>query len=215
VSFSRTTPTGTTEDMATFGIHFVMRPGVAGLSDHLVAGDASAVEGLFQTKCWDVIKPLIANDWSYAYLAWRNFGASFPQDERGITKHGPVWRAGPVASPGTSTFARLPDQVASTVSYRTCSRRHWGRSYVGGLTTDALIDSKLGRIHNGVVDAFAGAWEQFFESCQALPRMIEPVVWSAKYRAVMSVHQIVVDDVPDTIRRRRPKQAAYRKIISS
>jgi hypothetical protein len=158
---------------------------------------------------------VIANDWTLKETAWRNFGADFPLDVNGFSKPGPVWRLGPTAGAGANTSARLPDQVALSCTFRTASRKHWGRFYSGGYTTAACNDVKAGHATDATVDLLAQQTRAFFVDLANDTRVTIPVIWSPKYRGALSVNEISVDDTWDVIRRRRAKFPSYRNTLTS
>ena len=217
--FTRSTPAGTIEDQAQFQVHYVMRPGVAGVSDQLNNSDMTATEASFKTQIWVGLRGQIASSWTFQEMVWRDFGADFPfttPDDPIATppvhKYGPVRRRTSVLEAGSGLATRLPDQVAVTVTLKTGSRKHWGRCYMGGWAAPIAEANTFGRIAAANVDSIAQKWDAHFIDLSGFTRIIEPVVWSAKYAAVMTVDAVQVDDVFDVIRRRRAKQASYRKI---
>ena len=202
-------------DQAIWSVHLSMRPGVAHVYDQLNAADAAAVESSFSSNWFATMQSHITSGWTLAEFRWRNFGADYPLDKNGFSRPGPIWRLTPYGSPGTGQSGRLPDQDAATVSYRTTSRKHWGRNYVGGIPTTELATPAFGQLSTAYVDALAGAFHSWFNNLWGLPRQIDAIVWSAKYRGILGVDQLVVDDVVDIVRRRRANTATYRKIFSS
>lgn len=215
VIFNRQVAATVSEDTAIWSLHFVMRPGTAGLSDHLNASDAAAVETAFFNQYGALIDTHLSAGWTMREVQWRNFGADFPRDPNGVSKYGPLWRVTPAGFAGAAAGARLPDQVALTVTFRTGSRQHWGRVYIGGLVTTVVDSSKFGHARDTTCNDFTLAFKTCFADVQALARQIEPVIWSAKHRGIMSIDQIVCDDVFDVIRSRRAKFATYRSVLSS
>lgn len=220
VLYTRSTPAGTTEDTAQFQVHYVMRPGTQGLSSHLSASDMTAVESDFNAKVRAVLTGLQANTWTHAETVWRDFGANFPLTQPDdpiavppVHKYGPAKQRTSYAVTGQKTFARMPDQVAATITLRTASRKHWGRCYMGGFAVDSTTAATFGRINSPNVDDLANAWHTHFAAVGQFARVIEPVVWSARYGAILTVDQLVMDDVFDVIRRRRAKMASYRKVL--
>jgi len=216
VEWARAHPAGLQEDRAIFSVHFAVRAGIAGNYAHLDTIDTDTVHTSFSTHWMATMQPAISNQWSLAQYTWRNFGADFPLDKNGVSKPGPIWRvAGPLTTAGGDDNVRLPDQDALTVTYRTCSRKHWGRNYVGGLTMNWLA-LHTGHAHpSGAVDKLALAFRSWYQDLWDNPRIIEPVIWSAKYRGIMSINELAVDDVVDIVRRRRAKGASYRKVYTS
>lgn len=216
LSFSRDVAAGLREDRAMVTLHFTVRPGTAGLGSTLDASDAQVVEDAFATDVWTgKMSAAICNTWFLEEYIWRNFGADYPLDDAGNSKPGPIWRARAVHSQGQSVAARLPDQLALTSTYKTASRRHWGRNYWGGFTTNLFQQNAFGHADTTDVDQLAGWLRAWFQNLWDNPRIIDTIVWSPKYRAMLSIDELTVDDVVDVVRRRRPKMASYRKTFTS
>lgn len=216
VTFTRQVATGHDEDKAVVSFHFAVRPGTQGLYTFLDASDAQVVEDSFATKMFTPrLSTLMSNQWNLDEYIWRNFGADNPLDNNGISKPGPVWRARAVTTVGANAGTRLPDQDAMTTTYKTCSRKHWGRNYWGGFTTTSLNNTAFGHWLPASCDTIAQGCRDWFQDLWDNPRMIEAVVWSAKYRGIMSIDEVQVDDVVDIVRRRRAKTAVYKRIYTS
>lgn len=135
---------------------------------------------------------------------------------------------------------QLPGQVACSITERVDSRRHWGRFYLPAPGHLALgSTSTNGRYSQAFVDAMADAARTLYQSwntrglrCVVLgsvkpdfnAAIMPPSSWigDAFEKAIgkgqkenrilvaYDVGTIRVDDVPDTIRRRRPGLAAIR-----
>lgn len=205
VEFTRTTPSTTREDRAMFTLHLSGEAisGQAGVG--LGNADMAAAEADLDT--WHTsFKDKIASAWTLAGYTWRDFRASNPiSDKTGLSMYSPVKRTTIRSVVGTDIGIALPYQVASTITFKTGSRKHWGRSYVPGLSATAL--STNGRIGATYESAFMGAWTALYNGLFANSIATDIVVWSPKYRAIMAVRELQVDDIPDIIRRRRAKQA--------
>lgn len=212
VYWTRATPAATTEDRAQIGIHMSVRPGVQGLYDHLNATDAAFVEQSFSNYVWQTLKADYHSSWTLAEFAFRDFGADFPIDKNGVSKPGPIWRSSPQNQPGTATAQPVPYQDAATTTYRTASRKHWGRNYMPAPAVGAGIYTNQARFGPTFVDALALAFQNFISTLYGNSRQIQTVVWSPRYRGLLDVSQLVVDDIPDVVRRRRAKTASYRHI---
>lgn len=210
--FARTVAAGASEDFAEFGVHWAVSPiGVAPLV-RLDAASASAVEQAVLNTWFTGLRPHISSQWQFTDFVWRHWGADQPLDDRGYSRLSPVWRitsAGP--TPGTNSNPRLPDQVALTTTFRTCSRPHWGRFYTGGWATNAVAASLYGQAGAAVVDALSDSFRSTLTTLNSWTQSINLWVWSAKYRGALSVTTLSVDSVPDVIRSRRAKTPNYRK----
>lgn len=215
ITFSRAVASGIDEDLAMTTYHLAVEAGPGVPMSAFDSADAARVQASWYTNVWLVIRPWIANDWQYKDAMFRNFGANFPLDKNGVSKPGPTWLVSPANSLGGGTDARLPDQVALTVTYRTASRKHWGRNYLGGITTAALADTAFGHPIATCVDAFANAHHTWLKDLADDARVTNLWVWSPRYRGACSVDELSVDDVFDVVRRRRAKHPTYRKTFTS
>lgn len=213
VEFTRTTPAGTREDRALFTLHLSGEAiaGQAGVS--LGSGDMAAAEADLDTW-YGTMKPNVSSAYTLAGYTWRDFRASNPIGEKsGLSQYSPIKRQTVRSVVGTDAGIALPYQVASTITFKTAGRRHWGRSYVPGLTANALGTN--GRIAAAYRSVFLSAFQQLVNDLFANSVNTDIVVWSSKYRAIMGVREIQVDDVPDIIRRRRAKQVFSKGAASS
>lgn len=113
---------------------------------------------------------------------------------------------------GTASQANAtPRQVAETVTFRTASRKHWGRIYLPGFV-DTQVDSN-GRIPQATVDAMATAADGLVDALAANDFVLS--VWSRTGKALLGIDQVQVDDVFDVIRSRRTKTTGYRKTLNT
>lgn len=216
VRFSRTVPAGLREDLAQFGFHLTVEAGPGAPMSRLDASDAARVETAFLGKWWTFINAMIANDWILKEIAWRHFGADFPLDKNGLSKPGPYWRVTPVAQAGGSTQVRVPDQLALTTTFRTASRKHWGRFYTGGWTaTEFGADTQQGHAKSATCDQLALVCQTFLNDIYDDARKTWVCIWSPKYRGALSINELSVDDTWDIIRSRRAKFPSYRKTYTS
>jgi hypothetical protein len=115
---------------------------------------------------------------------------------------------------GTIASSRLPDQVAATITFRTASRKHWGRMYVPSIAWTKM-DSTYGRIANGTCDILASAARTLALATEANTARTSLVVFSLAHQAVLTIDEIHCDNVPDIVRRRRAKSASYRKAFTA
>lgn len=211
VGFTRSEPAGVREDLAIFDLHMWVNTG-AGAFSSLNASDAAAAETAISAM-WTTIKTLYPAHITLATMIWRDWGADFPTGKTGLSKPGPVWRQTSFSVSGSGAPTPLPDQVAESCTFRTASRRHWGRIYLPPVIS-TLVDAN-GRLSQPQVDILSGAVRQMLVTLNSSARQLDVVVWSPKYRGALGVSQVVMDDVFDIIRRRRAKVANYHKIYSS
>lgn len=130
----------------------------------------------------------------------------------GVVAPNPPSRITTIASPFVGTNASQgAHQLASTVTLRTTLRRHWGRIYLpvagslfgaGGQMTQTNADNLNNAAKAGLITGPA-------------VQGILPVVYDRSRKILFGVTQLEVDSVPDIVRRRRPRDTAFRSIISS
>jgi hypothetical protein len=116
-------------------------------------------------------------------------------------------------APGTGTGACIP-QAAISVTFRTDARKHWGRFYLPGCTTNGLVAGS-GRLSSSAVDGIAGAALALTSRSATGTPKPTLTVWSPTQGVRNDPQQVVVDDVPDVIRRRRFSSTSYKKIITA
>lgn len=104
------------------------------------------------------------------------------------------------------------DVICTTITEETPLRAHWGRFYTPPIGS-ALVDAN-GRLFAANIDSIAAAWNNCLTSLAALDfYTVVPTTQQNKkrVRTLQNVTGIHVDDVPDVIRRRRPKYVGYRR----
>jgi hypothetical protein len=208
IVFSRTVPSGLQEDVAV--THLTVAKILMGIgTDEVSADEMAAVETALGTW-WGSLKAKVSAHWTLAEYRWHHYTAL-------SSKPGPAVRQTPVGVVATgSSGDTLPDQVCTTVTFKTGFPKHWGRQYL-----PALVDSSFnsfGRIDTTEVDLIAGYTETLLEAVDTVDvgaTGITPVVRSPEHGGLMSIDHIQVDDTADVQRRRRAKQTSYRKVISS
>lgn len=192
--------TGLQPDVFENVLHFInTEAGVAG--EILNDTKKGAVESAFVTF-FTAVKthacPYVALD------SFRWYGVNFTDP---LT--GPPNRITDVTNVAGTYTGGFPAQVATSITMRTALRKHWGRIYFPG----ARVQGTDGLTDNASVDGMAAAFRTFVNSCAAAN--VSPVVYSRAAQAAMSVSAIEVDNVPDVVRRRRPKSSTYQKIYTS
>lgn len=197
--FSRTTPSGTREDVAVTHLDWAhIDIGVCTPLSGTEMGEVETAIGTFMTARAANYHTGIVLD----RIRWAEYQPI-------TTRPGPVVRDTDVNYQGSGT-ARLPDQVAITSTYHTASRRHWGRSY-WPFGVNSNLDASFGRVSNTACDNIADALHTLLDTDGAGDG-IAFVVASIEHHGVMNVREMVVDNVPDIIRRRRAKQSSYRRV---
>jgi hypothetical protein len=164
------------------------------------SGDFSAVEAIADTF-WNAVKGNIPNIWTLAEYRWYRLGP-------GATPPEPAVRVTTRALAATVSGATMPPQVAQSVTLKTGLRKHWGRFYLPG-PGSAGVAGTSGHFTTGVTDATANAMHAAIGSLAAADFYL--VVFNAARSRMFNVESLQVDDVPDIIRRRRPKHGIYYK----
>jgi len=112
---------------------------------------------------------------------------------------------------GTASGSLLPPQVALSVTFRTSSRKNWGRFYLPGLTSSSIA-ATTGYVDEAVCDQVANAAQGLTDQIGTSPAL---VVWSTAKGNYAIPTEVAVDNVPDVIRRRRFHVATYKKIVTA
>lgn len=208
IVFSRTVLTGYQEDAAV--VSLACTKALLGVGcDKLDSSEMAAVETALNTW-WGSVRALISSHWTLSAYRWHHYTAA-------STKPGPAVRATLVGTAATgSATDTLPDQVATSVTFKTAFPKHWGRQYLPPLVDSAY--TTLGKLDSVQVDLIAGYYETLLEAIDTVDvggTGVTPVVRSPQHGGLMSIDHIQVDDTPDVIRSRRAKQTTYRKVVSS
>lgn len=205
LKYARSTPSGTQEDFAQFGLHMAVHVGAGSfvaLTDTQKADAETDIDTLNSA-----IAGLQSNGMTWTELVWHDVTV-------GDQFYGPADRIALRSVNGAAATARNPDQIAVSVTFRTSSRRHWGRVYLPGMNRN-VFDPTYGRVSNASCDTLAAAFRTFALALEANTALTQLLVYSHAHQAVMSIDEISVDNVPDVIRSRRPKEQSYRKTYSS
>lgn len=171
--------------------------------DTWTAGDFTTVEAAIDAF-WAAIKAKFSSSISLVEYRWYRVGPGAKAPE-------PTVRVTPRAVPGTSGTGSLPQQCAVTVSLRTALRKHWGRMYLPAPVISGLAPAGL--LGNADVDTYAGAYNALWTALGAAD--FYPVVYSPTRQRAYSISKVVVDNVVDIQRRRRPERASYQKVYGA
>jgi hypothetical protein len=205
IVWTRDTPGGLREDVMVTSIAFCAAVGTGGAADSTELSDSqkAAREGDLTTML-TTLQSLMASSVHKLSYRWHEIGCD-------IARPGPATRVAAATLSGTdSANARLPDQVALDTTFRTCSRKHWGRNYWPGWTLGAFITSGYGHCKATTVDTLALAVRTMVNAAETATTPVQ--VWSQQYRGFLAIKELDVDDTFDIIRRRRPKFPSYRKV---
>ena len=228
--YTRATPAQTTEDMALWSLNLAkIQSGQ--LVPTWAAQDYTAVDGILDTLTTAVNGQLSSShtlvDIVYHLRAFNPdlpIGETVPVlvDQPDGTKR-EVQRFAPTGPPlhvhvknqaGGQAGGVLPYQTAMSVTLKTATRRHWGRVYLAGMAIADLVTAN-GRFSAAtcltVADAFSTAAKSLETAGFAV--VVPATQANQKYAAGLNgTVRFQVDDIPDTIRRRRGKMAATRAI---
>jgi hypothetical protein len=186
-----------------FGIHWINTTG-GDLDTTWTAADYTSVESAL-TTFWGDRQAAIPSSFRLTEFKWYNFGPEvFPPNP-------PVRITTLTPSAGTGTSAS-PLQLSTTITLRTTLRRHWGRFYVPLI--GAQCNGGGGQLGAANVDAWATAARTMLLAPGAA-QGVHPVVWDRVHKVAYGVTAIECDSVPDIIRKRRPSQTGYRKILTA
>lgn len=207
--WSRATPAGTVEDYAQFKLDIVNVTDDE-LDTTWTTADNYVVRDAF--AAWrTAMLASVSSSQTFAELrAYRMRFNPTPDLTRPFAETGPPTYVQTIAQAGTQT-GTLPYQVAPTCTFRTAWAKHWGRIYVPTPGT-AAVDSN-GRLTSTYRTALQGATATMVSSLvDAGMYPVVPVGQLDKvpFHALLGITTVVVDDVPDVQRRRRPRRVAAR-----
>lgn len=218
VRFSRATPTGTVEDYAQFKLD-LMNITSGAVDTSWTAGDFSACTTAITTFL-TTLQADTAN--SHTAKEIRYYAMAFNPSDPGpgglpSVRPRPFMDTGPPLDIATLSIAgggstRMAYQVATTVTLKTAWPKHWGRIYLPG--PSATIDS-TGRLPSVYQQKVANAFFDLNDDLSAAGFLLQvPVgqVSKQRFHALLGLTQVVVDDIPDVVRRRRAKQAFVRAV---
>jgi hypothetical protein len=198
IVWDRSTPVGTREDVIVSSLTFAERASTA--VSPISASDKAVVETLLNTW-WGLYGANVSNQITMREYRWYDY-------EPISTRPGPVDRVTAHAVAGGAAAARPPDQLAFTQTYKTASRKHWGRSY-WPWPGSGNFDFTYGRAANAIVNAAQGYLRTVFQVSGGTG-LICPVVASISYRGVMGIKELQTDNIADVIRSRRAKVPTLR-----
>lgn len=210
---SRSSPSGTSEDIAQIKLDLVNLTGGT-VDTSWTSGDYAAVKARLDTLT-TALKPYMASvaAWS-EYRAYHMSYNTTPDVLRPFVDTGPPLYVATATGAGTGVGV-MPYQVAVSVTFRTAWPKHWGRVYMPlPWLSGGLVDT-FGRINPGYRTAVANLWHAALSGLADDGFLaVVPVgqVGKAPYHALLGVSDVVVDDVPDVVRRRRPRQVGARTV---
>lgn len=213
LEWTRPTPTGTTEDRCQVGFDVVNLTD-ASIDSTWTTADHVAVKDKLVTF-WSEFNPLVSSTFVLANIrAYRRRFAPIMTDDKRFADSGPPVYSFTSGVAGTSAAQALPYQIAMSLTLKTALPRHWGRVYMPGLTEDAV--TTLGRWDTADVatavtplqNFLNGMWDAQFPVMIATTQINKVLV-----KVLLNVTSGQIDDIPDVIRRRRPRTPALRAAV--
>lgn len=212
MQFSRSVPSGYTEDRAVITFDFLNITS-GDVDNTWITSDYTSLETALDTF-WTSIKPYVSTEHSLVEYRWFRQRFNDVDNPKPFAPAGPPQRVTARAVPGTSAAA-VPYQIATSVTERTAIPKHWGRFYVPGTGAPTNLAGS-GRFTSSILTGFANATQTLYNSAVssvgAYPVVPMTQLDKAPIRALLAVNEIAVDDIPDVIRRRRPKQVSARQV---
>lgn len=180
-----------------------------GIDNSWDEGDFTKIEQELLTFV-NVAQSWIDNSHKFTQVAFYQMAFNDYGDLRPFQDTGPPVRIFPLNQPGIGTAYQAP-QVAMSVTEITSVRANWGRFYLPGLSPANMQSN--GQFSPALVDAVLAATHGMYAACAAselYPVVPITSVDKVPTRGLLGVTEVQVDSVPDVIRRRRPKTAAYK-----
>lgn len=209
--WSRTTPTGTSEDKAICTFDLInITSGTVDTS--WTTTDYTTAEGIFDTM-FTTIKAYQSTTHTLTQYRWYRQRFAAIGGTNPFLDSGPPQRVTSKSLAGTGSD-HLPYQVACAITEKTPFPRHWGRFYLPGVNGTLLTTNGRWLMVGGVNDILAAvdtAYEAL-STAQLYPVVPVTQVNKAPARGLLGVTSLQVDDVPDVQRRRRPKQVLTRTL---
>lgn len=177
-----------------------------------ITTDFTTFENAFDTF-WTSVKPYVHSSHSLVEYRWYRMAFSDIDDPKPFVPSGTPVRSTAKAVPGTYTTTGAPYQVAMSVTEKTAWAKHWGRFYLPGVGAGNF--SSDGRFTSAICTSVANATQALYNTlaaAQIYPAVPVTQIDKASARVLLGVNEIQVDDVPDVVRRRRPKRASARTI---
>lgn len=224
MTFSRATPTGTFEDKSQFKLDLVNITGGA-LDTSWTSGDLATVSTDLQALL-TALQAITNNSVTFDSIRYYAMGFN-PSDpgpaNRGagagaFLPSGPPLRVDTFTKQGAGA-ATTPYQVAATVTFNTGWPKHWGRIYLPGPYHSAAgATDSYGRFVSAYRTALSTAVGNAYSALAGHDFLVVVPVTSVgklPFHALLGVDKIVVDDIPDVQRSRRPRQAAARTTVEA
>lgn len=198
--FTRTPPGAFTDDVAE--CHFDFLNITSGVPDDTwTTADFTTLEGLLST--WFTgFYGMVSTLHTFSEVRWYRVGT-------GVVGANPAVRVTPNLTAGTSSASMLSPQTAVSITMKTARRKQWGRTYLPGFTTASL--GADGVISTTAVNQVAVATDGLITAAQGSD--FYGGVLSDVAGSFFATEQVQVDNLYDVIRRRRWRNATYKKIL--
>lgn len=210
--FTRSTPAGSVEDQAQIAFNILNLTG-GQVDKTWTTADYTTCEAAV-SEWFNNVRGLIHTSHTCTDFRWYRMAFSDPMSpSHRFAFSGPPQRVTPFGGVGAQTNTALPYQDAMTATLDTGVPRHWGRFYLPGLTAQALgtpsrwINTATQTLANGTAEFFDDLYRAEFQPVVPVTQVDKALV-----PALLTVAQVRVDDIPDVIRRRRPKQTLLRTV---
>lgn len=195
--FARSPAAGYSEDTAV--MHFDWINYTAGSpDDSWVAADFVTLETAINAW-WTVIKAGTNTNCTFREIRWYRVGL-------GVGVPNPAVRVTTVGVAGTAGGTMLPPQVSISITNKTGSRRHWGRTYLPEVDSVKLVAP--GRVQGSWCTSICNATDAMYTTSSAADFL--PVVFAPSLGSGLSIESVQVDDVFDVIRSRRWEATTFR-----
>ena len=148
----------------------------------------------------------------FSQYRWYTMRFNPPTTSKPFQESGPPQRIQTLSLAGSGTNYQAP-QVAISVTEKTSWAKHWGRFYLPGINGTAMKTG--GRIDDTLQASINNAVGTLYSDLAAADFQIQvPVtqVDKAPQRILLNVTGTQIDDVPDVVRRRRPRNTLKRLV---
>lgn len=223
--YARSTPAGTVEDHAQWGLNIVNITG-GNIDTSWTTTDYTTCE-THLTEYFNALKPFQSSSHTLVDIRWyaKQFHPDMPigesiyepgskvlRDVDRFARMGPPQRVTTVNIAGTDAAKPLPYQMSMSITLKTPGPKHWGRIYLPGMGISNLSTAN-GRWDQSIAKGCADRTAELLDDLAgsefqvAIPATQHEAAFSPALNAVTAVQ---VDDIPDVIRRRRSRQPAAR-----
>lgn len=210
IRFKVTGTGAVTQDDAFIGFDLVNITG-GNVDTSWTTGDYSTAEGLFDTWLAGV-KAYVNSYATVTEMKWYKREFNPLTITKPFADSGPPQRLTTRALACTGNSHGAP-QVSMTITERTAWPKHWGRIYIPFASTAIATNM---RFTTPSIDVVANATNTLYNAlstAELFPVIPVTQVDRTPARGLITISQIQVDDVPDVIRRRRPRNTVYRKTL--